>query len=341
MSAASRLFAVYELIYTICKHVQIPEEDDEYWFVKPALPSLARVSRFVGSVALDVLWERQESLAPLFKVLPCLLRRRELRTAWEASDEDPDEFLDETYEILSMKAGRDGTRTIPPDQWERLQMYARRIKVLKDGGPIVRADRHHVSLNWHVMAAALCCCNGGVLLPNVHSLMLGEQMKAFLDAWPCFLPYVCRRRLADHVRLHSEDGTEPCRGRQPLSPRRAPIVRYHTRPQLGASCGIARARGPWARGAEFSKVGVESDLERCAAASAPSFQGLKTLRISDPFMLSCPTMILQNMSTEPLKLRELSITGWRFVESNPPKPSSYTAPFATHATLPRSLISPC
>ena len=61
-AAASRVAEAYELTYLIFKHVQAIAGNS-------ALVPAATTNSFVGSVALDVLWETQNSLLPLFNVL--------------------------------------------------------------------------------------------------------------------------------------------------------------------------------------------------------------------------------------------------------------------------------
>ncbi|KAL1737660.1 hypothetical protein HDZ31DRAFT_70947, partial [Schizophyllum fasciatum] len=59
-SAASRVVGAYELAYQICKYVK-----DEVG--NAGLLPVALSSRSAGSVALDLLWETQDSLLPLFR----------------------------------------------------------------------------------------------------------------------------------------------------------------------------------------------------------------------------------------------------------------------------------
>ncbi|KAI4521486.1 hypothetical protein K525DRAFT_269803 [Schizophyllum commune Loenen D] len=60
--AATHVASIYELVDLIARELHSTSVDR-------ALVPLVTVSRFVGSVALDVLWETQEDLAPLLCVL--------------------------------------------------------------------------------------------------------------------------------------------------------------------------------------------------------------------------------------------------------------------------------
>ncbi|TRM64629.1 hypothetical protein BD626DRAFT_583094 [Schizophyllum amplum] len=300
MSAVSRLLAVYELVHAICKKVQLQKGNG-------ALLPLSRVSRSVGSIALDLLWERQESLAPLFKVLPCVIRQTEERIGCEGTEDNPDGITSDRYQILTMKPNADMTVSIPAEQWVRLQMYARRIKVLDDK-PLGRYEDYFVAVKSFVLAAARPHCDDGVLLPNVHTLLLGPRMKTLLD------------NMTTRVRLTpAKDGAQTayvsvmkqasslvinlCRLDALQGLAITPDNRLKMLPALRAHAGL--------RELHFPKAGVadEGTIRDDDAAPTPGFHGLKTLRISEPFDLRCATNILENLSTEPLELREVSVTG--------------------------------
>ncbi|TRM57104.1 hypothetical protein BD626DRAFT_516434 [Schizophyllum amplum] len=91
-SAATRVASIYEIVREICRILIAPPR---FYYGRPypgLLCSLTRVSRFVSDVALDVLWEKQTSLAPLFQTIPRVARRlvkwRRYYDGWEFLDSD-------------------------------------------------------------------------------------------------------------------------------------------------------------------------------------------------------------------------------------------------------------
>ncbi|TRM64651.1 hypothetical protein BD626DRAFT_492569 [Schizophyllum amplum] len=91
LSAATRVASIYEIVQEICRILIAPPR----FYGRPypgLLCPLTRVSRFVSDVALDVLWEKQTSLAPLFQTIPRVARRlvkwRRYYDGWEFLDSD-------------------------------------------------------------------------------------------------------------------------------------------------------------------------------------------------------------------------------------------------------------
>ncbi|TRM57106.1 hypothetical protein BD626DRAFT_635176 [Schizophyllum amplum] len=103
-TAASRVASIYEIILEICKIAC------ELW--RPDYVVAARlitVSRFISEIALDVLWERQTSLAPLFRTIPRVERRSvrlrryfDGREIYDLDDIDPDLTTLETVPVLKI-----------------------------------------------------------------------------------------------------------------------------------------------------------------------------------------------------------------------------------------------
>ncbi|TRM64647.1 hypothetical protein BD626DRAFT_583103 [Schizophyllum amplum] len=103
-TAASRVASIYEIILEICKIAC------ELW--RPDYVVAARmitVSRFISDIALDVLWERQTSLAPLFRTIPRVERRSvrlrryfDGREIYDLDDIDPDLTTLETVPVLKI-----------------------------------------------------------------------------------------------------------------------------------------------------------------------------------------------------------------------------------------------
>ncbi|TRM64492.1 hypothetical protein BD626DRAFT_400666, partial [Schizophyllum amplum] len=305
MPAANRLFDVYELLYSIFSAIQLDGGAS-------ALLPLACVSHSVGSVALDLLWERQESLVPLFRVLPCIHSGHECYTQMDIR-----EGIWKSFQVSSaLTYYLEGpSSTIPLGQWERLLPYARRIKVL-DYRPFLKHKYKDLAIDPSVLAAALRRCGDSVLLPNVHSLLLGPRMTDLR----CYVVPI--------VRLAPEkDGPQTAY----LSLKRLPVPRdlvsnicrldalqvlaippsgkLDFLPALRDRRGLVELHLPEAGGLD-SDDWYEHDCCFRAPPVTPGFHGLQTLRIPDPETLHCATRIMQNLSTEPLKLCELSITGW-------------------------------
>ena len=92
-SAATRVAETYELAFRIFKHAQ---HDDG----NAALLPSALVNHFVGSIALDVLWEEQTSLLPLIKVLGDHLESTmEKRRGFATVDENTSRLKVEEHQV--------------------------------------------------------------------------------------------------------------------------------------------------------------------------------------------------------------------------------------------------
>ena len=92
-SAAARVAETYELAFRIFKHAQHDGGN-------VALLPVALVNHFVGSIALDVLWEEQTSLLPLIKVLGERLESTiEKRRGFVTVDENTSRLTVEEHQV--------------------------------------------------------------------------------------------------------------------------------------------------------------------------------------------------------------------------------------------------
>ncbi|KAI5886202.1 uncharacterized protein SCHCODRAFT_02753380 [Schizophyllum commune H4-8] len=178
-SAASRVAEAYELTYLIFKHVQCLAGN-------ATLLSAALTNSSVGSVALDVLWETQQSLLPLFQVL---YRRLEFEIEetdppgidhYEACgvtfELDDDQMIE--HQVLTWNCD---PRKISTEEFERFYNYARRIKVLDDTypprGQPTKEEEDHIHLS-HKVVFKVFSAGDGVLLPSLHKLNIGPRIMA-------------------------------------------------------------------------------------------------------------------------------------------------------------------
>ena len=95
-SAATQVAGVYGLAYHILKCAQLD-------YGNSSLVAAARSNRFLGSVALDVLWETQTSLLPLFQVLGHLFEVEvEERAVWDSDEERWDDYAEPDRQRVSL-----------------------------------------------------------------------------------------------------------------------------------------------------------------------------------------------------------------------------------------------
>ncbi|TRM64623.1 hypothetical protein BD626DRAFT_536526 [Schizophyllum amplum] len=286
MSAANQFFNIYELLYLTFTQVQLDAGNS-------GLLALTRVNVVLSSVSLDLLWQRQESLAPLFRVLPCVsLRYLPGQTLFYIHAED------------------DTKVHIAPEHWQRLQFYARRIKVLDDKPPLLEGGNHlhKPIIKWSVLSAAM---HLGVLLPNIHSLIFGPRMSSFLEYMEVRLRYKFNRdgTQTAHVSVYRIGKrrciNDLCRLDQLQTFGIQPDCDLELLPILRRHSGLTELHLQKLGQDDWDDHGVWGDL----AAPRPGFRGLTALHLSDPLNLLSAATVLKNMSTWPLKLRELSVTG--------------------------------
>ncbi|KAL1664338.1 hypothetical protein GGF50DRAFT_54986 [Schizophyllum commune] len=178
-AAASRVAEAYELTYLIFKHVQAIAGNS-------ALVPAAMTNSSVGSVALDVLWETQNSLLPLFDVLYRRLKIDVETTDPPGIDEfeacnitfelDDDELVD--HQVLTWNCD---PKKIPKKEFKRFYSYARRIKVLDDTypprGQLTKEEEGDIHLS-HKLVFKVFSAGDGVLLPSLYKLNIGPRIMA-------------------------------------------------------------------------------------------------------------------------------------------------------------------
>ncbi|KAL1686481.1 hypothetical protein GGG16DRAFT_64169 [Schizophyllum commune] len=176
-AAASRVAEAYELTYLIFKHVQAIAGNS-------ALLPAALTNSSVGSVALDVLWETQNSLLPLFNVLYRRLKINvettdppgidEFEASYVTFELDDDELVD--HQVLTWNCD---PKKIPKKEFKRFYSYARRIKVLDDryppGGQLTKEEEGDIHLS-HKLVFKVFSAGDGVLLPSLYKLNIGPRI---------------------------------------------------------------------------------------------------------------------------------------------------------------------
>ncbi|KAL1730325.1 hypothetical protein EV714DRAFT_272709 [Schizophyllum commune] len=176
-AAASRVAEAYELTYLIFKHVQAITGNS-------ALLPAALTNSSVGSVALDVLWETQNSLLPLFNVLYRRLKINvettdppgidEFEASYVTFELDDDELVD--HQVLTWNCD---PKKIPKKEFKRFYSYARRIKVLDDTypprGQLTKEEEGDIHLS-HKLVFKVFSAGDGVLLPSLYKLNIGPRI---------------------------------------------------------------------------------------------------------------------------------------------------------------------
>ncbi|KAL1738737.1 hypothetical protein HDZ31DRAFT_13626, partial [Schizophyllum fasciatum] len=306
-SAASRVVETYELAYHIFKHVKNGASNS-------GLLSLTVSSRSVGSVALDVLWETQESLLPLFRVLGARMRiSTEQRYGWETMDCGDYRCVQETHQTLSLQPHSDNTVSVLSEEWDRLQFYARRIKIIDDK-PLLLDETFDVHVQRPTLIA-LFSRRSAPLLPCVHRLHLGPRMRALFEAAD-----VRVRSVGDSdTRMVSILLTDQPGPRRWLPGNLCHLDGLHA---LRICLDRELSMFPILRSLEcleelhlgFPDPDDDDDLYHPVtgrkAQPALGFPMLKTLCMDVPSTLRGPATALEAMSTEPLKLEGLHVLGY-------------------------------
>ncbi|KAL1667362.1 hypothetical protein GGF50DRAFT_124849 [Schizophyllum commune] len=311
-SAATRVAETYELAFRIFKHAQHDGGN-------VALLTVALVNHFVGSIALDVLWQEQTSLLPLIKVLGDRLESTiEKRHGCVTVDENTSRLTVEEHQVLFLKPNDEKKVSIALEEWQRLQFYARRIKVLDDK-PLVQGE----SFDIHLWLGSLCAILAGggsdPLLPNLHHLNFGQRMESLCDSAKLSARYVDESgERVPYLGLIAYTPRQPrgawvpgnlCRLEQIRSLGIEPDKHLAIYPLLRDLRYLEELhiKLPDAENDEDLILGVTGKK----AAVALGFPALTKLRISDPIQMHSVGTVLRKMSTEPLKLKELHVTGWR------------------------------
>ncbi|KAL1664336.1 hypothetical protein GGF50DRAFT_88722 [Schizophyllum commune] len=315
-NAATQVAGTYELAQHIFKDAQLG-------FGNSSLVAATTSDRFLGSVALDVLWETQTSLLPLFQVLGHLFEVEvEERAVWDSDEERWDDYAEPDRQRAMHLVD-----TVTPADWEKLQSYARRIKYIEDG-PLSPGDPNDVHFGRaESFEGIFNAGKGSVLLPNIRRFDIGPRMISLfehLDFWPekgknahlTLRDQACRPRPLYNIRF--------CRLSQLQM--LGIVADYHLEmlPGLRAMPALEELHlkykpetsNPdlkrWYEGDADDAYGLIG--RQIKAAPAPGFFALKTLRLTDAKSIEDFTITLKNMVKGSLKLEQLHIRGWEIQE---------------------------
>ncbi|KAI5886195.1 uncharacterized protein SCHCODRAFT_02693688 [Schizophyllum commune H4-8] len=150
-SACTRVASVYELMEQIVRTVHHDQGNG-------GLLSLLVASRFVSQVTLDVLWETQTELVPLFLTLrPCVYVKNY-----------------NTIHLSDKSVNKHSDGFIREDVWNRFQSYAQRVKILD----IPSLPKAPLRLHASVLKAL---AYRGTLLRNLHTVRVPGLKSLPLD----------------------------------------------------------------------------------------------------------------------------------------------------------------
>ncbi|KAJ7657185.1 hypothetical protein DFH06DRAFT_1197612 [Mycena polygramma] len=155
-----RALSILELVESICKAAyKTPGRSGH-----KTLYSLARVSRFFSDPALDLLWMYKWSMSDILLCMPDDL--------WEVARSE-----DSTKDVTVLRA----RRAIEPRDWDRFDVYARRIRILVITE--IPSDSDTESCVFEVLAAY----PREYLLPNLRKLIWGADHMPRLSSVHLFL----------------------------------------------------------------------------------------------------------------------------------------------------------
>ncbi|KAL1740623.1 hypothetical protein HDZ31DRAFT_67758 [Schizophyllum fasciatum] len=317
-SAASRVAQSYELVHRILTHCQSQHGD-------ASLVPAAVANRFVGNAALDVLWETQKSVLPLILVLRHLIvEDTEQRAVWCKERRRWDRHRSEVKRVLYL-AG-DAPRTMSADDVERLQSYARRIRVLDDG-PLAEGETNDIHLDRNVV---VFFCGGSdeddVLLPNLRRVEIGPRLASLFedkDIWPAedgehrfylsvFQPWGLYEHLGDLCRLDKLQslGIQADNQLKVLPALRKLPALQELHLKFGETPPRNELRRLWLDEDDEDDEDCEGLVGHTLQSELThGFSALRTLRLSDPLNLESVSLTLAHLSTAPLKLRTLHVRG--------------------------------
>ncbi|KAI5886165.1 uncharacterized protein SCHCODRAFT_02592995 [Schizophyllum commune H4-8] len=308
-SAAARVVETYEIAFRIFKNVQ---DDDG----NAALLPITLVNHHVGSIALDILWEVQGDLGSLLLVLRDRLKRTPEERFTRVVQYEHGIMETETLKhwVISLKPDSNNKISLSPTDWERLQFYARRIKVLYDEQPYPPwVYSHH--LHHDTLCAILAAGGGQALLPNLYHLNVGQRVMQLLETAKLSARYVDEGgERVPYVGLVTRADDEGHSEWLPGNLCRLDRIRF-----LGLEPDERLAILPFLRDLQsleglrlkFLDVEAEEDLRLDSKTErAVGFTGLRELHITNPVQMETFAATLHEVSTEPLKLKELHLTGF-------------------------------
>ncbi|KAI4523899.1 hypothetical protein K525DRAFT_254177 [Schizophyllum commune Loenen D] len=300
-NAAARVVETYELALRIFKHVQ--DNDGN-----AALLPITLVNHHVGSIALDILWEEQADLGSLLLVLRDRLQctPEERFTSVILYEHGIMETETLKHRVICLKPDSNNKIFLSPTEWDRLQFYARRIKVLYDEQPYPPwVYSHH--LHHDTLCAILAGGGGQPLLPNLHHLNVGQRLSArYVDEGGERVPYVGLVTRADDEGHSEWLPGNICRLDRIRFLGLEPDEHLTILPFLRDLSSLEGLRLKFLDAEAEEDLRLDSKTER-----ALGFAGLKELHISNPVLMETFAATLHEISTEPLKLEELRLSGFR------------------------------
>ncbi|KAL1674991.1 hypothetical protein EV122DRAFT_254125 [Schizophyllum commune] len=290
-SAASRVASLYELMHPIIKSVQDDELDGT-----ETLVLLSTLSRFVGGIALDVLWEHLGDLTRLFSILP-QVEARKLEYGQPQDDPARAMFIESimpTILTVDNIEKRSLPEIIADAQYARLQLYASRIRKL-DG-----MNMHYncpIIIHPRLLAAALA---HGTLLPQLHTFSYGPQTMFFFKD-------VRLRATESPARMTASVGDQVLGTLFPLA-----NVRTLTLNATQGLHGLHVLRAlPCIATLSIGGIGWgDMPLDDLPAATEPGFRALKELDLVYPHNLRAAATVLRALSSEPLELTHFTAEEW-------------------------------
>ncbi|KAI5890916.1 uncharacterized protein SCHCODRAFT_02579972 [Schizophyllum commune H4-8] len=298
--AATHVASIYELVDLIARELRGASGDR-------ALVPLVTVSRFVGSVALDVLWETQEDLAPLFCVLRhVVILNPDKWTIDIPTQNGPVELKTRVItstRLLCRGPPESAKRVISTRGWARMQLYAARIKIIDNTQTpgLVNEGALPLTLDPRLARAA---ARYGVLLPRLHTMHIPLRLGAFFY----------RFRLG--VNSDTGDLGSPMVSLYLAGRRKCIANLYPLTNVVSIAIAIDRQLAHLAilRGLPaletLSLHDVDCIITTTEVAVAPGFRALKYLRIRGPWNLFKTAFLLRKLSSRPLALKGIIFYGW-------------------------------
>ncbi|KAI5886198.1 uncharacterized protein SCHCODRAFT_02518768 [Schizophyllum commune H4-8] len=323
-SPASRVFELYE-IASLILHLARRQ------FGNSSVIPFTIANKAIGDIALDVLWERQTSLLPLFMVLQrgfkAEANTRRVPKAVQDRRDAEDEYEHEHHTMFRLKPDF----SFGPGDWTRLQFYARRIKIVEDA--VLDPDEdNNVHFDTDIVHAIFKARPDAVLLPNVYRLELGPRCQKLCELMDFKVtqhrkpPHIPCVSLHDLFRPHALIGyvcqLEKLRSLGIMLDKELkmlPVLRslphleeLHLKFEPEDFSMLRSCAG------NYDDDHTEGLNERKLQADpAPGFPALTTLRLTDPVRMRCVALALGNIATNRLKLKSLRIRGWNHRSDDP------------------------
>ncbi|TRM57091.1 hypothetical protein BD626DRAFT_574910 [Schizophyllum amplum] len=293
-SIGSLFVSVYDIFLEVCRTLLATKDG------RADLLRLATVNRAVSDVALDVLWEKQNTITNLFRILPRIEEQRIKRTMCHPIRTADNRFgMPYMYSVhvnrllLTLQGPDDYLTDV---EYSRFLSYAARIKVLKDRN---HKPEVHPLIDERLLRCAL---QKGPILPNVHTLHIGWATETTLDGVNTEVQASDNGSDVVLAMVHDYYACIPIETLGVF----APISHIRS---LSISPGRDYKAIPHLRHLVFLEelhlFYFPGPVPSKAPAPAPGFRALRTLRLSETHGLDHAYKVLQVMSSEPLRLHEL------------------------------------